>query len=170
MKLSSIINRLTGVTRRTRREGPATAGHGGKAVRSPGKAGTLSLRPPTLMIDLLFGALMLFAFQMGNPNARQVVSYEFDLPTSSDTTNAKLNTLLPLKPVRKGDDKWMYETPDGRTLGPEKVAMTARKLKKTPVLVVPRTASIQSYLDAEQPLRLRGLKVGLAVALEGEKP
>ena len=26
---------------------------------------TRSLRPPTLMIDLLFGALMLFAFQMG---------------------------------------------------------------------------------------------------------
>jgi len=121
-----------------------------------------------MMIDLLFGALMLFAFQMGDPSARQVVSREFDLPTSSDAADAKLHTLLPLKPIRKGDDTWTYKMPDGRTFGPKKVAMATRKLKKTPVLVVPRTASVQSYLDAEQPLRQQGLKVGLAVAMEGE--
>ena len=170
MKMSFMIDRLRSAMRRTRREDSATVGCAGKAARPPGKADAPSLRPPTLMIDLLFGALMLFAFQMGDPNARQVVPHEFDLPTSGDAADAKLHTLLPLKPVRKGDDKWMYKMPDGRTLGPENVAKATRKLKKTPVLVVPRTASVQSYLDAEQPLRQRGLKVGLAVALEGEKP
>ena len=169
MKLFSMIDRLRGAMRRTRREGSTTAGRVRKAVRPLGKTDAPSLRPPTLMIDLLFGTLMLFALLMGDPSARQVVSREFDLPTSDDAADAKLHTLLPLKPVRKGDDTWMYEMPDGRTLGPDKVAMAARKLKKTPVLVVPRTASVQSYLDAEQPLRQQGLKVGLAVAMEGEK-
>ncbi len=169
MKLSSMIDRLTGATRRTRCEGPATTGHAGKAVRPAGKAGAPSLRPPTLLLDLLFGTLMLFALLMGDPSARQVVPHEFDLPTSSDAAEATPHRLLPLRPIRKGGDTWMYEMPDGRTLGPEKVAMAARKLKKTPVLVVPRTASVQSYLDAEQPLRQRGLKVGLAVAMEGAK-
>ena len=169
MKLSSMIDRLRDAMRNTRREGFATADRAGMAVQLHGKTNTPSLRPPTLMIDLLFGALMLFAFQMGDPNARQVVSHEFDLPTSDDAVDAKLHTLLPLRPVRKGDDTWTYEMPDGRTLGPKNLAIAARKLKKTPILVVPRTASVQSYLDAEQPLRQQGLKVGLAVAMEGEK-
>ena len=169
MKLSSMINRLRSAMRRTRRDDSAMADRVGKAVRSPVKADAPSLRPPTLLLDLLFGTLMLFALLMGDPSARQVVPHEFDLPTSDDAANAKPHTLLPLKPVRKGDDKWMYETHDGRTLGPEKVAIVARKLKKTLILVVPSTASVQSYLDAEQPLRQRGLKVGLAVAMEGEK-
>ena len=44
-----------------------------------------TLRPPTLMIDLLFGALMLFAFQMGDPSLRQIVPRDFDLPTADET-------------------------------------------------------------------------------------
>ena len=36
-----------------------------------------SLRPPTLMIDLLFGALMLFAFQMGTPVTSTISIKEF---------------------------------------------------------------------------------------------
>jgi hypothetical protein len=48
-----------------------------------------SLRPPTLMIDLLFGALMLFAFQMGDPNARQVQTHDIELPAAADKNETK---------------------------------------------------------------------------------
>ena len=48
-----------------------------------------SLRPPTLMIDLLFGALMLFAFQMGDPHAKAVVPHEINLPTGKRSVPAK---------------------------------------------------------------------------------
>ena len=44
---------------------------------------------PTLMIDLLFGALMLFALHMGNPNSQEVVSKEFNLPTNNENADRK---------------------------------------------------------------------------------
>ena len=117
------------------------------------------------MIDLLFGALMLFAFQMGDPNARQVVPRDVDLPTSDESAGDGPAELLPLKPVKDGE-KWAYELPSGERVGAEAVIEAVRTLKKTAILIVSRTASVQSYLDAEQPLRQRGLKVGLAVELE----
>ena len=40
-----------------------------------------TLRPPTLMIDLLFGALMLFAFQMGYVD-KPVTPHNVELPTT----------------------------------------------------------------------------------------
>jgi hypothetical protein len=127
-----------------------------------------SLRPPTLMIDLLFGALMLFAFQMGDPSAQRIVPHDFEVPTSDGNAGNEPEPLLPLKPVRVQGDRWMYELPDGRRLGAAAVANTVKSRNKTPILLVARTASVQNYLDAEQPLRRLGLKVGLAVALEGE--
>ena len=127
-----------------------------------------SLRPPTLMIDLLFGALMLFAFQMGDPSSQRVVPHDFEVPTSDENAGDEPETLLPLKPVRAQGDGWMYELPDGRRLSAGAVVKTAKNQNKTPILLVAKTASVQNYLDAEQPLRRLGLKVGLAVALEGE--
>ena len=56
--------------------------------------------------------------------------------------------------------------PSGERVGAEAVIEAVRIGKKTPILIVPKSASVQSYLDAEQPLRQRGLKVGLAVELE----
>ena len=127
-----------------------------------------SLRPPTLMIDLLFGALMLFAFQMGDPNAQRIVPHDFDIPTSDESAGDRPETLLPLKPIGIKDGGWTYEMPDGRRLGAEAVVKASGD--RTPILLVSRTASVQSYLDAEQPLRRQGLKVGLAVATdEGEE-
>ena len=134
------------------------------------KARTLAptLRPPTLMIDLLFGALMLFAFQMGDPNVRQIVPRDFDLPTADETANKGAKELLPLKPVRTEKNEWTYELPSGKRLSVNAIVKIVKTKGKTPVLLVASTAQVQNYIDAEQPLRKAGLKAGLAVALEGE--
>ena len=127
-----------------------------------------TLRPPTLMIDLLFGALMLFAFQMGDPNVRQIVPHDFDLPTADEKAAKGEKELLALKPIRAGANDWAYELPDGKRLSVDAVVKLVRAKGKTPVLLVASTAKVQNYIDAEQPLRKAGLKAGLAVALEGE--
>lgn len=110
------------------------------------------------MIDLLFGALMLFAFQMGNPNAREIVPHDFDLPTAEESKRDEAKTLLPLKPIPNSRGGWVYERPEGKHLSAEEVAAAVRLEKVTPVLLVPRMARVQNYLDAEQPLRALGLK------------
>lgn len=136
---------------------------GNRAEQSP------SLRPPTMMIDLLFGALMLFAFQMGAPTAKTVVPHDVELPTANDKSNTDPAPLLALKPKKMSDGSWFYNLPDGRTLGPMDVARHIKKSGQVAVLIVPRDARVQDYVDAEQPLRQAGLKAGLAVELiEGE--
>ena len=125
-----------------------------------------SLCPPTLMIDLLFGALMLFAFQMGDPNARDVVSKSIALPTSNEETSEDKHDLLALTPVKEGNSPWQYELPDGKRLVASEVAKVIKTTRQTPVLVVSSKARVQNYIDAEQPLRRLGLKVGLAVEVE----
>ena len=139
-------------------------------ARPSTKAPAPSLRPPTLMIDLLFGTLMLFAFQMGDPSAQRIVSHEFELPTSDRKAADERVSLLALKPLKGVGAAWSYELPDGRRLAPDDIRVIVKKRNKTPVLLVPSGAPIQDYLDAEQPLRQRGLKVGLAVATEGSRP
>lgn len=134
------------------------------------RAAAPTLRPPTLMMDLLFGALMLFAFQMGDPNALQIVSRDFDLPTADETARKGAKELLALKPIRAGNNDWVYELVSGKRLSVDAVVKMVRTSGKTPVLLVASTAKVQNYIDAEQPLRKAGLKAGLAVALEGETP
>ena len=129
-----------------------------------GQSAPISLRPPTLMIDLLFGALMLFAFQMGDPNAVSIVSKDFELPTSNEKASKKKHNLLALKPVQIKGDEWHYELPDGKHLTAEAVVKLIINGNQTPVLLVPHDARVQSYIDAEQPLRRLGFKAGLAVA------
>ena len=133
------------------------------------RAAPPSLRPPTLMIDLLFGALMLFAFQMGDPSSNNIVSRDFDLPTTNDNAAKKGRDLIPLKPIKLDGAKWRYEHPDGTRLTANDVAELIHKENKTPVLLIPRETRVQSYIDAEQPLRRLGVKAGLAVDVkEGE--
>lgn len=127
-----------------------------------------SLRPPTLMIDLLFGALMLFALHMGNPNSQEVVSKEFNLPTNNENADRKDQKLAALKPIRSAKGKWLYKISGGRQLTPKEVKVWAKNEGKTPVIVVTKSVSVQSYLDAEEPLRMLGLNVGLAVEHESE--
>jgi hypothetical protein len=136
---------------------------GNSAERSP------SLRPPTMMIDLLFGALMLFAFQMGAPAAKTVVPHDVDLPTANNESKSDPAQLLALKPVKTQEGSWHYNLPDGRTLGPKEIAQYLKKSGQIPVLMIPRDARVQDYVDAEQPLRQEELKAGLAVEVdEGE--
>ena len=127
-----------------------------------------SLRPPTLMIDLLFGALMLFAFQMGTPTDQTIVPHNFDLPTADKTADKKAKHLLPLKPISVGGKEWVYEIPNGSRLSADDVAKRVHAKGETPVLLVASTARVQNYIDAEQPLRERNLQAALAVTLEGD--
>ena len=53
-------------------------------------------------------------------------------------------------------------------LTPKEVKVWAKNEGKTPVIVVTKSVSVQSYLDAEEPLRMLGLNVGLAVEHESE--
>ena len=122
------------------------------------------------MIDLLFGALMLFAFQMGDPNAQQVQIHDLELPTATDKNQTKPVQIVPLTPVRRNRGTWGYKLSDGRVLSATEVAKFARIKNKTLILVVAKSESVQNYLDAEQPLRQLGLKVGLAVAIEKGTP
>jgi len=140
-----------------------------KKNRKSRKEAMPNLRPPTMMIDLLFGALMLFAFQMGAPTAKTVIPHEVDLPTANSDQKTDPAPLLALKPVRMPDGSWQYGIPDGRILGLEQTIGYINKSGKTPVLMVSKGARVQDYVDAEQPLRLAGLKAGLAVEIsEGE--
>ena len=135
-----------------------------KVFPKRGQSTPISLRPPTLMIDLLFGALMLFAFQMGDPNAVSIVPKDFEIPTSNEKAAKKKHNLLGLKPVLVGSNEWNYELPDGKRLTAEAVVKLLKHGKQTAVLLVPHDARVQSYIDAEQPLRRLGFKAGLAVA------
>jgi hypothetical protein len=128
----------------------------------------LGLRPPTLMIDLLFGALMLFAFHMGDPNARAVVRHDVDLPSSSKAADGKETKLMALVPVKVGNG-WMYEL-NNRTRVDAKTALNiARQEKSRLVLIIAAETPVQSYLNAEMPFRKLGAKVGLAVRQEGNR-
>lgn len=121
-----------------------------------------SLRPPTLMIDLLFGALMLFAFQMGDPHAKAVVPHEINLPTGEKRAGEKPTEILALVPIKLSDN-WVYEIEGGTQLSAKAAAQKVQSENKIAVLLVPKSQSVQSYVDAETPLRKLGLKVGLAV-------
>ena len=136
--------------------------------RRKGRRSTPSLRPPTLMIDLLFGALMLFAFQMGDPNSKTVVPHGIELPADETNVPDETTEVLPLVPVNPGGG-WIYETNDGVRLTAEEVADRVGTRKIAPVLLLSRNISVQKYVDAETPLRKLGLKVGLAVTPEKGK-
>jgi len=125
-----------------------------------------TLRPPTLMIDLLFGALMLFAFQMGTPVTSTISIKEFDLPKARQNTSERAANLIPVRPRRKGDGSWLYEIPSGQKLTASELGEKMTAEKKTPVLVVAHDAKVQNYIDAEEPLKRLGIKTGLAVATE----
>ena len=106
-----------------------------KSHRSKIKRSTPSLRPPTLMIDLLFGALMLFAFEMGNPNVQEVFSHKIDLPDEDRSGSQKSEEVLPLVPVRLNDTTWIYETGDRKKLTADQVAQQVKKTKSTYIYI-----------------------------------
>jgi hypothetical protein len=127
----------------------------------------LGLRPPTLMIDLLFGALMLFAFHMGDPNARSIVRHDVTLPSSTKALDGKEAKLLPLVPLRN-EGSWLYELMDGTQVDVKGALALAKKKKSRLVLIIEANTPVQSYLDAEMPFRKLGVRIGLAVKKEGD--
>ena len=130
----------------------------GKAL---GSTRSRSLRPPTLMIDLLFGALMLFAFQMGYVD-QPVVPKDIELPATKADVKSKTKEILALVPVKNRAGSWEYRAPSGKILSAKAVQKEVAKNNKTPVLIFSKKTSLQVYLEAEQQLRELGLKPGLA--------
>ena len=131
------------------------------ADRKTGRRGT-TLRPPTLMIDLLFGALMLFAFQMGYVDT-PVVSHDIQLPTSSTEKNKDSKSIFQVIPVKEKNGNWKFEIPGGKILSTNEVIKRLKKNKKTPVVVLSNWAKIQTYVDAAGVLRDHGVKPTLGV-------
>ena len=148
---------LVGVRRRVIARSAARSGG------APARRQAPNLRPPTMMIDLLFGALMLFAFQIGSPTGQPVVPHQFDLPTAAKDENLKPRALLPLTPRRQPSGGWAYRTLDGKELTPSQIKNLAEEKNFAPVLIVPKKMPVQNFIDAEQPLRQLGVTVGLAV-------
>jgi len=129
----------------------------------------MSLRPPTIALDMLF-LLAIIAFLEMNPVSESVISHAANLPTADKSAGAKPVSPLALRPVQSGSG-WLYQTPDGQNHTAAEVADRVRAKNMTPVLVIHKTASIQNYLDSQQPLMRQGLSnVGLAAGILGDKP
>jgi hypothetical protein len=126
-----------------------------------------SLRPPTLMIDLLFSALMLFAFHMGNPSAVELSVEDIDLPVASDRSGNDLESAVTLRPIQRGT-AWFFQKPDGSVVSAVDV-MQGEPEGQRAVIIMSATDPIQIYVSAEQALKAHGLLVGMAVELVEEK-
>lgn len=121
-----------------------------------------SLRPPTLMIDLLFGALMLFAFQMGYVD-KPITPHNVELPSTPDKQKKKTKAIYTLIPIQGENGTWKFKVSDGRILTAIGIKNELREKKQTPVMIFSKTTNLQSYLEAERVLRRHGMKPGLAV-------
>ena len=127
-----------------------------------------TLRPPTLMIDLLFGALMLFAFQMGYVD-KAAVPYDVEVP-SAEKGKKDTRHIYKLLPLRGENGKWQFQVSGGDVLTPVQVKKTLLKNRKTPVLIFSGITDLQTYIEASDVLRRHGLKPALHVQTkEGSK-
>ena len=130
-----------------------------------GAAAPPSLRPHTMMLDLLCCMVMLFAFQMGQPLEGEAEAVAIESSTAGAPADDERELLL-LRP-RFEQGRWRYrEARGGRTLAPEEVFTRAREGSVVPVFVLDGGTSLQRYLDAEAPLRDRGLTVEVVVTSE----
>tara|TARA_R110000782_G_scaffold23881_7_gene62031 strand:+ start:4281 stop:4715 length:435 start_codon:yes stop_codon:yes gene_type:complete len=141
-----------------------------KSNAVPGKAhaNAPSLRPPTMMIDLLFGALMLFAMQMGMQSDATVQTRKIDLPKASDNGPTAKDKLLAVVPVKSAAG-WLYQTSDGGQHGVDEIVRRARNQRRTIILLIDKNTKLQSYLNAEKPFRAKGVIAALAVIEKGDK-
>jgi hypothetical protein len=126
-----------------------------------------SLRPPTLMIDLLFSALMLFAFHMGNPSSVELSIDDIDLPVASDRSGDDLDDAITLRPIQRGT-AWFFQKSDGTVVAAADVVQGEPEGQRA-VIIMSATDPIQTYVSAEQELKAHGLLVGMAVELIEEK-
>ena len=132
------------------------------SAHGTGAAGPPSLRPHATMLDLLCCMVMLFAFQMGQPLEVEAEAVAIQSSTTGAPANDEREFLL-LRP-RFEQGRWRYrEDRGGRTLAPEEVFARAREGNVVPVFMLDGGTSLQRYLDAEAPLRERGLTVEVVV-------
>ena len=113
------------------------------------------LRPHWLWLDLLMGAVALFAFQLG-PNAEEFLKHDVQVPEadSDDPSNT-----IPVTP----ECCWHYRTLEGHLFSATEMAREAHAHALTIVLLMSPDTDLQDFLDAEQPLARLGVNVGLAV-------
>ncbi len=123
-----------------------------------------TLRPHTLMLDLLLATVMLFAFHMG-PAARPAVVDTRDVRA---TGHSAATAPLLLRPVRGPGGLAYRQDGDSRLLSPPDVAALARAHGAKLALVADPRAPLGAFLEAERPLRAIGLDVALAVAVDTE--
>lgn len=118
------------------------------------------LRPPTLMLDLLLGTLMLFAFQLG-PGGKAVDQQP--MRATGQAQKDKPTRPLVLTPVRT-DGGWTYhEVQSERTLSAPEVAARVQSSDRRVVLQTGTSMPVGTYLEAQRPLRSRSLRVGVTV-------
>ncbi|NQU58439.1 MAG: hypothetical protein HQ513_14495 [Rhodospirillales bacterium] len=120
-----------------------------------------ALTVPIMGLDFLFLILLVSFLEWGNPY-QPVLSHDVKIPTADRDDGKKPVAPLALRPIQS-DGVWFYTAPDGKRLTAGEAAARVRAEKKTPVLIIDKTSSIQTYLDAQQQLRAQGLKdIGLA--------
>ena len=124
-----------------------------------------TLRPHTLMLDLLLATVMLFAFHLG-PATRPAAVDTRDLSAPGQT---EATTSMLLHPVRGPDGQAYREAGQSKLLSPPEVAALARARGARLALVADPRASLGAFLEAEGPLREMGLDVALAVAARTER-
>lgn len=139
------------------------------ARNASGSEAKVSLRPPTIALDMLF-LLAFLAFLEMNPVSESVITYSPDLPTADKNAGLKPITPLVLRPIQSNQG-WLYITTEGQQLTAAEVAAHVRAKTMTPVMVIEKSSSIQTYLDSQQQLSAQGLKnIGLAaLSTQGEK-
>ena len=146
---------------------PCTARSG--VLRGTGAAVAPNLRPHATMLDLLFCMVMLFAFQMGQPAEGEVEAVAIESTAAGASAHDERELLL-LRP-RLDQGRWRYrEDRGGRVLAPEDILARAREGGAVPVFVLDGATSLRRYLEAEAPLRERGLEVEIVVTSRGNEP
>ena len=118
-----------------------------------------SLRPPTLMIDLLFGALMLFAMLMGDPNAKNVYIEFIELPVKDNQSPQKAFLLIP----KFIDSSWIYFNENKKKFTPQEVKQIIGQKNYAVVLAIPEDATLDFYFKAINPLQVINIQnIGIA--------
>ena len=134
-----------------------------------------NLRPHATMLDLLFCMVMVFAFQMGQPVESEAEGETIPEAVAIEDRSAgaapeEERVLLRLRP-RFERGRWVYrEAGGGRALAPEDVLARARNGAAVPVFVLDGETPLRGYLEAEAPLRDRGLTVEVMVVSKETRP
>lgn len=124
-----------------------------------------TLRPPTVMLDLLLGTVMVFAFHLG-PVTRPAAVDTRDVSAPGISEAAKP---LLLYPVRGPNGPAYREEGQSRLLSATEVVALAGERGGRLALVADPRVPLGAFLEAEAPLRSLGLDVALAVTAQKDE-